>query len=123
MQIRGVDNNNSIHFRYSHPLKTLYKQNKLKIKYGFYGEKLEKESTTIEHLKCVKYGGKTTYDNIVLTSANKNMARGIRPLKDVIKWGNVTRYLNQFKDIKLKGFDGNKYIQGILNTINNLIKQ
>ena len=113
-----------ITFGYSSPVKTLYKKGKLPtVIYGFYGEELSPKSTTIEHLKCVAHGGKTTLDNVVLTSANKNQERGIRPLKEVFSWEAAGRYLEQFKDISVERFNGNQYIQGILKTINEVLKQ
>lgn len=109
-------------FGYSNQLKTLYKKGKLSVKYGFYGDELNKKNVTLEHLLPISQGGKTQLKNLVLASANKNQERGVRPLKSMLNWENVGRYLEQFKDVKIKDFNGNEYIQLILQTIKELIK-
>ena len=113
----------TITFGYSSPVKTLYKKGKLpSVIYDFYGDKLTVKNCTVEHLKCVAYGGKTTLDNVVLSTANKNQERGIRDLKEVFSWENAGRYLEQFKDVVIGKFNGNEYIKGILKTINELLQ-
>lgn len=113
----------TITFGYSSPVKTLYKKGKLpSVIYDFYGDRLTVKNCTIEHLKCVAYGGKTTLDNVVLSTANKNQERGIRDLKEVFSWENAGRYLEQFKDVVIGKFNGNEYIKGILKTINELLQ-
>lgn len=113
----------NITFGYCSPLKTLYKKGKFpKVKYGFYGDEITPKTVTLEHLKCVSQGGKTELKNVVLASANKNQERGTRPLSDMLNWEYAGRYLEQFRDLKVKGFDGNSYIQMILNTIKELLK-
>lgn len=110
-------------FGYHNIIKTLYKKGKFpKVKYDFYGEKLNKKNVTLEHLLPISQGGKTKLDNLVLATANKNQERGVRPLSEVLDWFNVGRYLEQFKDVKVKDFNGNEYIQLILQTIKELIK-
>ena len=119
MNVSPVD---GVNFRYSCKLKTLYKKGKLpSVEYGFYGDKLTPKTVTVEHLKCVCDGGKTTMDNVVLTSANKNQERGTRPLVEMLNWEFVGRYLEQFRDVVVDGFNGNAYIQMILKTIKELI--
>jgi len=119
MDVQPVD---TIIFRYSSPLKTMYKRGKLpSVKYDFYGEVLTPKNCTLEHLKCRCYGGRTELKNLVLSTANKNQERGIRPLGEVLNWEHAGRYFEQFKDIKLNNFDGNKYIEMVLNTIKELL--
>lgn len=84
MQIEPINTN--ITFTYSSPVKTLFKKGKLPLKYGFYGDIITKKTVTIEHLQPVSQGGKTTLDNVVLASANKNQERGTRPLKEMLNW-------------------------------------
>ena len=120
MNIQPID---SVVFKYSSPLKTLYKKGKLSsVKFGFYGDEITPKNVTIEHLKCVSNKGKTTLNNIVLASANKNQERGNRPLSEMLNWEYAGRYLEQFRDVKVKGFDGNKYIEMILDTIKGLLQ-
>lgn len=109
-------------FGYSNPLKTMFKKGQLpSVKYGFYGEKLTTKNVTLEHLLPCSQGGKTELKNLVLATANKNQERGISPLSSMLNWEYAGRYLEQFRDVKLKNFDGNKYIDMILNTIRELI--
>lgn len=65
--------------------------------------------------------GKTELDNLVLASKNNNSTRGNRDIKDFINPKNFKRYVEQFIGIKYKDFNGNKYILGILKTINELL--
>lgn len=109
-------------FGYHNIIKTLYKKGKLSVNYGFYGDRLTKKNVTLEHLLPISQGGKTELSNLVLSSANKNQERGVRPLKEMLEWDKVGKYLEQFRDVKIKDFDGNDYIQKILNTINVLLR-
>ena len=112
----------SLTFGYHSPVKTLYQKGLLpSVKYGFYGEKLTKKNCTIEHLKCVCEGGKTELDNVVLATDKKNNDRGNKPLDKVFNWYFANRYLSQFIDVNVRGFNGNKYIEGILNTLKELL--
>lgn len=109
-------------FGYSSPLKDLYRNGDLPVKYGFYGDKLTKKNVSLEHLLPHSKGGKTTLDNLVLSSKQNNFKRGNRPLSEFINFGNVERYLNQFNGVKLKNFNGNEYVKNILKTIENVLE-
>jgi len=120
MEIRHTDN---ISFGYTHKLKTLYKKGKFpSVKYGFYGEELTKKNVTLEHLQCISKGGKTELDNLVLATANKNQERGNSPLFNMLNWKYVGQYLEQFRDVSVNGFNGNEYIQKILEKIKILLE-
>lgn len=108
-------------FQYSSPLKTMYRKGKLHVKYGFYGDILTQKNVSLEHLQPASKGGKTKIDNLVLASKENNQARGNDDIKEYLKPENIIRYLSQFKGIKLKGFNGDEYISGILKTLNKLI--
>ena len=109
-------------FQYSSPLKTLWRKGKLpSVKYGFYGDRLTQKNVSLEHLLPHSQKGKTSLTNLVLASKAKNQARGNEAIDEYLEVKNLIRYLNQFKDIKLKDFDGNKYIAGILATLGGLI--
>lgn len=107
-------------FGYSNILKTLYKQNKLSVKYGFYGDELTKANVSLEHLRPKSKGGKTELYNLVLASKANNHKRGAKPLKDFLDINCLNQYLEQFKGVHIEGFNGNKYIEGILRTIRRL---
>ena len=109
-------------FGYSHPLKTLWKKGQLsQVRYGFYGELLTKRNLSLEHLKPISQKGKTEWNNLVLASNKINNARGDKPLGEYLDLKAMARYLEQFKNIKVKGFNGNKYIAMILETVGGLL--
>ena len=109
-------------FGYSNVLKTNFKKGNLpSVKYGFYGDEITKKNVTLEHLLPRSQGGKTELKNLVLASANKNQERGVCPLSSMLNWEYAGRYFEQFRDVKLKDFDGNKYIDMVMETIRGLI--
>ena len=121
MLVQGVPPYNP-NFQYSSPLKTLWRKGKLpSVKYGFYGDVLTQKNVSLEHLKAHSKGGKTNLTNLVLASKAKNNARGNEAIGDYVEVNNLVRYLKQFKDIRIKDFDGNKYIAGVLATLGGLI--
>ena len=111
---------NSPSFGYSHQLKTLYRKSELPVRYGFYGDKLTQKNVSLEHLKPHSKGGKTELSNLVLASKQKNQARGNADIRNFASKETIIKYLSQFIDIKIKDFDGNKYINGIIKTLRNL---
>ena len=107
---------------YNSVLKKYYKSGQLPtVKYGFYGDELTKDTVSLEHLKPHSKGGHTNLSNLVLASRDQNTKRGNDDLKLHFKPDAAKRYLEQFIGIKLKRFDGNEYVQGILNTLNKLL--
>ena len=119
MKIQPIQSS-SLTFGYSHQLKTLYRQGKLPIKYGFYGDKLTQKNVSLEHLKPHSKGGKTKLSNLVLASKQKNQARGNADIRNFANKETIAKYLSQFIDVKIKDFDGNKYINDIIKTLTNL---
>ena len=119
----NVQPTDGVVFKYSSPLKTMFKKGKLpSVKYGFYGDPITPKTVTIEHLKCVSQGGKTELKNIVLVSANKNQERGTRLLSEMINWEYVGRYFEQFRNVIVGHFNGNKYIEIVMETIKEILK-
>ena len=109
-------------FGYSHALKTAWKKGKIvQVTKGFYGERLTKKNVSLEHLKPKSQGGETKWHNLVLASNKINNERGDKPLSEYINYKAMGEYLDQFKNIKIKGFDGNKYIAMILETVGGLL--
>lgn len=124
-----------VSFGYHHPLKTAWVKGKLPwLQYGFYGERLTKKNVSIEHLQPVADFKKvyspekakrlaTTWENVVLASNRINNLRGCEPLSSVIDYEAMGRYLQQFEGKYIPGFGtGDKYIKGILDTVNTLIQ-
>ena len=109
-------------FGYSSPLKTLYLKGDLPLKYGFYGDRLNKDNVSLEHLLPKSKGGKTDLSNLVLASKRNNQLRGNQPISRYINLEAMQTYINQFKNVKVKDFNGNEYIKGLLQTITRLIR-
>lgn len=110
-----------VNFGYNNKLKTLYLQGKIKPKYGIYGDRLTKDTVSLEHLLPRSKGGKTQLDNLVLASFKMNNIRGNKPLENYLTPKNLVRYINQFVDIDIPEFNGKEYAVGILKTIGNVI--
>lgn len=110
-----------VSFGYSNKLKTLFKQHKLpSVKYGFYGDELSIDNISLEHLKAKSKGGISRLSNYVLASQKNNQARGNDDILQHFDPKNAQRYLDQFKGIRLKGFNGDAYISMILKTLKDL---
>lgn len=107
-------------FQYNSPLKTLWRKGELPVKYGFYGDMLTQKNVSLEHLKPHSKGGKTELSNLVLASKQKNQARGNADIRNFANKEIIAKYLSQFIGVKVKGFDGNKYINGIIKTLTDL---
>jgi hypothetical protein len=104
-------------------IKKLWREGKLPtVKYGFYGDKLTQENLSQEHLRPKSQGGKTELKNLVLASKRNNGHRSSKPLKDFINFDDMTRYLNQFIDVVVENFNGNKYIDSIRHTVKNILR-
>lgn len=130
----GID---GVSFGYHFPLKTLYLKGAIPwLKVGFYGDKLTKKNVTIEHLEPVfefkkRYKNEqkakrlaTTWENVVLASNVMNNTRGSDSLSHFIDWEAMGAYLAQFEGKYIPGYGpGEKYIKGILNTVNKLIQE
>jgi hypothetical protein len=106
---------------YNNILKKSWRRGELpEVTHGFYGDELTQDNLSLEHLVCKSKGGTLDIANTVLTSKNKNNLRGTKPLKDVVDVEIAKRYLAQFKDVVIKGFDGNRYIYLVRKTLTRL---
>lgn len=109
-------------FGYSNILKTLWKRGKLPtVKYGFYGDELTLKNVSLEHVKPKSQGGKSVLANFVLSSKQKNNARGVKPLEDVLNVQTMMNYFDQFRGVKVGTFNGDKYIDMVLDTVYSLV--
>lgn len=97
-------------------VKSLYKRGKIDIRYGIYGEELKKGRATDEHIICKCFGGTKDPSNIALADVDLNNKRGCQPIELFTTIENVHQYCKQFLGIRLPGFNGDDYANGILKT-------
>lgn len=109
-------------FGYNCRLKSLYKKGKIKVLRSFYGGRLDPKKVSIEHIIPHSKGGINSQKNYVLCNTDQNFARGNDPIESYLDWTAVGLYLDQFKGLKVAGFDGDQYIKDILNSLNNALK-
>ena len=107
----------NVSFGYSCELKRLVKKGRIKLKYSFYGGKLNPKKVSIEHIIPHSKGGKSCQSNYVLCNKEQNWERGNDPLEGYINWEAAGKYLDQFKGLRVGGFDGDEYVRQILNSI------
>lgn len=106
---------------YSSPLKTNWRNGNLPtVKKGFYGDVLTQDNLSLEHLRPHSKGGKTDLANLVLASKSKNRERSNKDINEFINMKTVREYLSQFTNVRIKGFNGNNYIDMILRTLKKL---
>lgn len=106
---------------YDCELKRLYKKGLIKIKYSFYGGKLNTKKASIEHIIPRSKGGRSWQSNYVLCNSYQNSNRGNSPLLHYIDWEAVGLYLKQFEGVRVKHFDGDKYIKDVVSAIDEAI--
>lgn len=98
-------------------LKALWDRGKLPtVKYGFYGDKLDFNTVTREHLIPKSQGGTKQFGNIVLASKRLNNARGNEDIRNFIDIEAAKNYLSQFFGLK-QPIDGNRYVQAVKKTL------
>ena len=108
-------------FGYRNILKTEWKKGHLPtVKKGFYGDVLTMKNVSLEHLQPKSKGGANALSNFVLASKQKNNARACLPLQDFVNKTTAIEYLQQFVGVKTKYFDGDKYIELIVETLKRL---
>ena len=115
MEIQPV---NLVSFGYSNQLKTLYKKGKLPtVQYDISGRKLTKKNATLDHVIPKSKGGKSVQENYMLATAEFNHLRGNKPIKDFMTNNGLVKYLSQFLGVFVDGFSGDKYVKGLLKTL------
>lgn len=119
MNIKAVSN---VTFGYHHRLKTAWRNGEIpELKHDFYdGSLLNKDTVTLEHLKPVSKGGKTTLTNLVLTSYANNRKRGNNDIRDFINIEAAKKYIEEIKQIKVKGINGENYAKSLINRLKSL---
>lgn len=105
----------NVSFGYKHALKTAWKKGLLPtVTKGLYGNELTRANISLEHMTPVSQGGKTILENLALADRTANMQRGVKPIADVITFKQLMEYLEQFRNVKAKGVNGNRYIKKML---------
>lgn len=112
---------NNVSFGYKHQLKDLYKSGKLNLKYGIYGGELTRKNVSLEHLKPISRGGKTELKNLALATKENNNKRGNDKIGKYLNIEQLTQYLNQFRNVVIENFEGNKYIAMVLENIRSIL--
>lgn len=108
----------TITFGYSHNLKTAFKKGLLPtVKFDVYGNYLNKDNVSLEHIIPHSLGGKTTLDNLLLVDKKANQKRGTRPLKLFVNKDMIDIYLWQFRGLKNTFVNGNQYIKLVKPTL------
>ena len=108
--IKPIKNPIPIPFGYKSVLKTEWLAGNLPtVKKDVYGQILE--DVTIEHLIPKSLGGKSGLRNYGLANKSINEARGNKPLLDFTSKENLQNWFSQFKNVKTKKFDGERYIK------------
>jgi len=112
----------AVSFGYHHRLKTAWKNGEIpELIHDFYdGSLLDADTLTLEHLKPVSKGGKTTLTNLVLTSYANNRKRGNKDIRDFINIEAAKKYIEEAKQIKVKGINGKNYAKSLINRLKSL---
>lgn len=118
MNVDKIDYNS---FGYSTQLSRLYKKGKLPtVKVGLYGIPLTKKNCSNEHIIPHSLGGKTNPTNIALADRDINSRRGNNDIHNFLTLDLIKQYLIQFINVTVDGFNGNKYIHGLIKTFQSM---
>lgn len=101
-------------------IKKLFKQGKLKLDYGLYGEPLTKQNVSDEHIICKCFGGQTVETNIALASKEMNNRRGCKPIEQFVTIEMVNTYIERIMQNNVRGYDLEAYCNGILKTFSKI---
>lgn len=120
MNINSINVLSQVSFGYSHPLKTLFKDGEMpSVTKGLYGNLINNDNVSLEHLRPHSKGGKSILSNFALAERTANSARGSRPLAEFLTKEMLDEYLSQF-NFEIPGkFDGFHYQDLIRKTCAN----
>ena len=105
-----------ISFGYKWAVKNLYNQGMLPtVKKDIYGKPIAQ--ATVEHIIPKSKGGKSSQANYAIANAYENMKRGSDPLLKHTTKKNIKEYLEQFTDVIVGNFDGNRYKKDLTKTL------
>lgn len=110
-----------VNFGYKHPLKTMWLKGKLTtVQNGIYGDRLTPKNVSLEHLHCFCHSHNSNLSNLALATKENNWKRGNKDIREFLTPEMAQKYLNQFENIEINGFNGNKYIEMIKKTLKRL---
>lgn len=113
---------NCVSFGYQHPLKTAYKKGLLPtVKFDIYGNYLNKDNVSLEHIVPHSLGGRTVLDNLLLADKRANHRRGAKPLFMYTTQDMIDVYLWQFRGLKNKYINGDHYINVVRNKLKGVL--
>lgn len=87
---------------------------------GIYGEILTPKNISVEHLLPKVKGGTSHLENLALADVVINNQRSAQPLRIFVTPQSAKDYLNQFKGIVVRQFNGDTYIRGVEGTLKKL---
>ena len=111
----------AINFGYRSILKDLFKEGKMpSVTTGIYGDFINSENVSLEHLRPHSQGGRNTLSNYALASIEANGKRGNKPLAMFLNNEMLENYLEQF-NFNIRGvFNGYTYQDMIRKTCEGL---
>lgn len=112
-----------IKFGYKSILKSYWVEGKLPtVKKGIYGGTLRPYNVTLERIRPHSKGGQTALNNLALAKDVLNYGRGNKPFRLFFSRKVFDEYCDQFRDIKLPDFNGNKYVKMLRETVEKALK-
>ena len=101
-------------FGYSHPIKKSFDKGLMpEVKRGLFGNEIDKQTRSLEHLTPKSLGGGLEWENVAITHKVANSKRGITPIEEIVTEQMWIDYLKQFVNVKNKFIDGIEYIKGL----------
>lgn len=106
----------NVNFKYNPPIKKAFKKGLMpEVTHGLYGEPINNDTVTAEHITPASLGGTLNEDNIALAHWYKNCQRGVEPIEKWVTEEMWIAYLKQFKNVKNHYVDGVRYIRKMCN--------
>ncbi|MBO7211164.1 MAG: HNH endonuclease [Methanobrevibacter sp.] len=106
----------NVSFKYNPPIKKAFKKGLMpEVKKDLYGEDINNDTVTVEHITPASQGGGLDEDNIALAHWYKNCLRGVEPIEKWVTEEMWIAYLKQFKNVKNHYIDGVRYIRKMCN--------
>lgn len=113
-----------LQFGYKSVLKTEWlKGNMPTVTHDMAGNLLTRANVTNGHMLPHSKKGATALYNLMLETKEYNFSKGNQPFSKFFTKEGFDAYCEQFKDIKLKNFDGLEYIKKITETASRLLKE